>query len=51
MIQVWESGFRFWFGIKVWNSGFIFRFGIQFKIQDRDQRLRFMLESQVWQSF
>ena len=59
-------GLRFWMlvWIQVWgqvmDSCFVFRFGIQvlysglgfkFKIQDRDQSLRFMLEIQVWQSF
>ena len=36
MIQVWESGFRFWFGIKVWDSGLGLRFGVQVWIQVRD---------------
>ena len=42
-----DSGFVFRFGIQVLYSGL----GFKFKIQDRDQSLRFMLESQVWQSF
>ena len=36
MIQVWESGFRFWFGIKVWDSGLGLRFGVQVWIQVRN---------------
>ena len=36
MIQVWESGFRFWFGIKVWDSGLGLRFGVQVWFQVRD---------------
>ena len=50
MIQVWEPGFRFWFGIKVWDSGLVsnfnscsgFRFGIQ--VWDSSLGLRFGIQ-------
>ena len=47
MIQVWESGFRFWFGIKVWDSGLVFKFQFMFGIQVWDSSLGLRFGIQV----
>ena len=48
MIQVWESGFRFWFGIKVCVSGLVFKFQFTFGIYVWESGLGFKFGIKVW---